>query len=35
MVQRWNWVEGRKSRADRAQVEAALHDFERFQLDRG
>jgi uncharacterized protein YcaQ len=34
LVQRWNWVEGRKSRADRARVETALHDFERFQLDR-
>jgi uncharacterized protein YcaQ len=35
LVQRWNWVDGRKSRADRARVETALHDFERFQLDRG
>ena len=35
LVQRWNWVDGRKSRADRARVEDALHDFERFQLDRG
>jgi hypothetical protein len=35
LVQRWNWVDGRKSRADRAWVETALHDFERFQLDRG
>jgi uncharacterized protein YcaQ len=32
VVQRWNWV-GRKSRTDRARVETALHDFERFQLD--
>ena len=35
LVQRWNWVDGRKSRMDRARVETALHDFERFQLDRG
>jgi hypothetical protein len=35
VVQRWNWVNGRKSRADRARVETALHEFERFQLDRG
>jgi uncharacterized protein YcaQ len=35
VVQRWNWVDGRKSRADRARVETALHEFERFQLDRG
>ena len=34
VVQRWNWV-GPKARADRARVEAALHGFERFQLDRG
>jgi uncharacterized protein YcaQ len=34
LVQRWNWVDGRKSRADRERVEAALHHFERFQLDR-
>jgi uncharacterized protein YcaQ len=34
VVQRWNWV-GRKSRADRERVEAALDRFERFQLDRG
>ena len=34
LVQRWNWVDWRKSRMDRARVEAALHDFERFQLDR-
>ena len=31
LVQRWNWI-GRKSRADRARVETALHEFERFQL---
>jgi hypothetical protein len=35
LVQRWNWVGGRKSRADREQVETALHQFESFQLDRG
>jgi len=33
LVQRWNWV-GRPSRALRARVETALHEFERFQLDR-
>lgn len=32
LVQRWNWVDGRKSRVDRARVETALHEFERFQL---
>ena len=32
VVQRWNGVGGRKSRADRARVETALHEFERFQL---
>jgi uncharacterized protein len=31
LVQRWNWV-GRASRAHRQQVEAALHEFEQFQL---
>jgi uncharacterized protein len=35
LVQRWNWVGARGSRADRARVEDALHEFERFQLDRG
>ena len=35
MVQRWNRVGGRGSRADRERVEVALHAFERFQLDRG
>ncbi|HWB42123.1 MAG TPA: crosslink repair DNA glycosylase YcaQ family protein [Gemmatimonadales bacterium] len=34
LVQRWNRVAGRSARADRARVEAALHRFERFQLDR-
>jgi hypothetical protein len=34
VVQRWNWVDGRRSRSDRTRVEAALHEFERFQLDR-
>jgi uncharacterized protein YcaQ len=33
LVQRWNWV-GRASRAHRQQVEAALHEFEQFQLCR-
>jgi uncharacterized protein len=33
VVQRWNWVGG-KSRADRQRIETALHEFERFQLDR-
>jgi hypothetical protein len=35
VVQRWNWVGGRKSRTDRARVETTLQGFERFQLDRG
>ena len=34
VVQRWNWVGGGKSRADRQRIETALHEFERFQLDR-
>ncbi len=33
LIQRWNWV-GRRSRAHRQAVEAALHRFERFQLGR-
>ena len=33
MVQRWNWVGQGESRALRRQIEAALHEFERFQLD--
>ncbi len=33
VVQRWNRV-GRMSRTDRARVETALDEFERFQLDR-
>jgi uncharacterized protein len=33
LVQRWNWV-GSESRADRRRIETALHEFERFQLDR-
>jgi uncharacterized protein YcaQ len=32
LVQRWNWVGRGESRAHRARVEAALHEFERFQL---
>ena len=34
LVQRWNWVGRGTSRAHKAQVDAALHDFERFQLGR-
>ncbi len=34
LVQRWNWVGRGFSRAHRQQVEAALHEFERFQLGR-
>jgi uncharacterized protein YcaQ len=34
LVQRWNWVGPRGSRAQRERVEDALHDFERFQLCR-
>jgi uncharacterized protein len=34
LVQRWNRVDGRESRSDRGRVETALHEFERFQLDR-
>jgi uncharacterized protein YcaQ len=34
LVQRWNWVGRRQSGTDRERVEAALHHFERFQLDR-
>ena len=34
LVQRWNWVGGAKSRANRQRIETALHEFERFQLDR-
>jgi uncharacterized protein YcaQ len=32
LVQRWNWVGRSASRARRGQVEAALHEFEKFQL---
>jgi uncharacterized protein YcaQ len=32
LVQRWNWVGRSASRAHRQRVEAALHEFERFQL---
>jgi uncharacterized protein YcaQ len=32
LVQRWNWVGRGESRAHRARVEGALHEFERFQL---
>ena len=34
LVQRWNWVGRGKSRAHQQRVEAALHEFERFQLCR-
>ena len=34
LVQRWNWVGRGASRAYRQTVEAALHEFERFQLCR-
>ena len=34
LVQRWHWVGGESSRAHRQRVEAALHQFEQFQLGR-
>jgi uncharacterized protein YcaQ len=34
LMQRWNWVGRSASRAHRQQVEAALHEFEQFQLRR-
>ncbi|MGN6393716.1 MAG: winged helix-turn-helix domain-containing protein [Gemmatimonadales bacterium] len=34
VVRGWNWVGRAKSKAHRQQVETALHDFERFQLER-
>ena len=34
LVQRWNWIGRGASAAHRPQVEAALHEFEQFQLDR-
>ncbi|MGA9968266.1 MAG: crosslink repair DNA glycosylase YcaQ family protein [Terriglobales bacterium] len=34
LVQRWHWIGRGKSRAHRQQVEAALHEFEQFQLCR-
>jgi len=34
LVQRWNWIGRGTSRAHRQQVEAALHEFEQFQLAR-
>jgi uncharacterized protein len=34
LVQRWNWVGRRPSRAIKQQVEETLHRFERFQLGR-
>jgi uncharacterized protein len=33
LVQRWHWI-GRASRSRRQEVEAALHEFEQFQLCR-
>jgi uncharacterized protein len=35
LVQRWNWIGRGSSRAHKQQVEAALHNFEQFQLGRG
>jgi uncharacterized protein YcaQ len=35
LVQGWHWIGGGRSRADRQRVEAALHEFERFQLAPG
>jgi uncharacterized protein YcaQ len=32
LVQSWNWIGRRESRAHREQLEAALHKFEQFQL---
>jgi uncharacterized protein YcaQ len=34
LVQRWNWVGRSASRAHRQRVEAAMHEFEKFQLCR-
>ncbi len=34
LVQRWNWVGRKGSRAHRQRVETALHEFEKFQLAR-
>jgi uncharacterized protein YcaQ len=34
LIQRWNWVGRRPSKAHRQEVEAALDRFERFQLGR-
>jgi uncharacterized protein YcaQ len=34
LVQRWNWVGRSASHAHRRRVEAALHQFEQFQLSR-
>jgi uncharacterized protein YcaQ len=34
LVQRWNWIGRGKSPVHRQRVEAALHEFERFQLGR-
>ena len=34
LVKGWNWVGKSASRANRQRVEAALHEFERFQLGR-
>ena len=34
LVRRWNWAGRDEARAHRQRVEAALHQFERFQLGR-
>jgi uncharacterized protein YcaQ len=34
LVQRWNWVGRGASKEQKHRVEAALHEFERFQLSR-
>jgi hypothetical protein len=35
LVQRWHWIGQGASRSHRQLVEAALHQFEQFQLCRG
>ena len=34
LVHRWNWIGRSASRANKQEVEGALHEFERFQLGR-
>jgi uncharacterized protein len=34
LVQRWNWIGRNASRTQKQQIEAALHRFEQFQLNR-